>query len=229
MDEKTRAKLAAELDKDGRWFQKAVRHYHPREWATDMRRALGIGLDFLADETQVSRKTLYLAEQREKTGAITIAELEALAEAMECELVYAIVPEHGTVAELVEKRKENPRKTRAVREKEDREYKEWYAQEVEKIRARGRRSWTRETQGTGNEGTREQEGGDQGDEAGAEGQEAVMRPAHSSGVQRLMDEVGQYDVGRITLEKVKRDVEEWERKGRVRDQGAEKQGLGTRG
>lgn len=133
MNNKGRAKLVAELDKDGRWFQKAVRHYGTREWARDMRQALGIKMDFLADETRVSRATLYVAEKREETGAITIAELEALAEAMECKLVYAIVPERGTVAELAEEQKDHPRKTRTQREKEDREYKEWYAQEVERI------------------------------------------------------------------------------------------------
>jgi transcriptional regulator with XRE-family HTH domain len=135
MDGKARAKLVAKLDKEGRWFQKAVRHYRTREWVRDMRRALGIGLAALGDETQVSRKTLYLAEEKEETGAITIAELEALAAAMECKLVYAIVPEQGTVAELAERRKEHPRKTRTQREKEDKEYKEWYALEVERMRS----------------------------------------------------------------------------------------------
>lgn len=134
LNEKSRTKLAAELDKDGRWFQKAARRYRARGWVRDMRRALGIGLDFLTDETQVSRKTLYLAEQREATGAIQIAELEALAQAMECKLVYAIVPERGTVAELAERRREHPRKKRSEREKEAREYEEWYAKEVERMR-----------------------------------------------------------------------------------------------
>lgn len=133
MNGKERAKMVAELDKDGRWFQKAVRHYQTREWARDMRRALGIKLAFLTDETQVGRTTLYVAERREATGAITIGELEALAEAMECKLVYAIVPERGTVAELAEEQKDHPRKTRTERETEDREYKEWYAKEVERI------------------------------------------------------------------------------------------------
>ena len=135
MDGKARGKLAAELDKEGRWFQKAVRRYRTREWVKDMRRAPGIKLAFLVDETQVSRVTLNRAEQREETGAITIGELEALAAAMECKLVYAIVPERGTVAELAEQRKAHPRKTRTQREKEDREYKEWYAKEVERLQS----------------------------------------------------------------------------------------------
>ena len=129
-----RAKLAMELDREGRWFQKAARRYQTRQWARDMRRALGITMDFLAEETQVARATLYRADRREETGAITIAELEALAEAMECKLVYAMVPERGTVAELAERRREHPRKPRTVREKEAREYSEWYAKEVEKMR-----------------------------------------------------------------------------------------------
>jgi len=137
LDVRKRAKLAAELDREARWFQKAARHYRTREWAKDTRQALGITLGFLMDETQVGRSTIFRAEREEKTGAVTIGELEVLAEAMECQLVYAIVPRRGTLAEQAEHRAANPRKTRTEREKESREYREWYEKEVQRIRKPG--------------------------------------------------------------------------------------------
>lgn len=137
LNSKERAKLAAELDRETKWFQKAARHYRTRQWARDLRRALGITMDFLAEETEVGRTTLYRTDQREESGAITIGELEALAEAMECKLVYAIVPGRGTVAELAERRKDNPRKPRTQREKEEKEYMEQYAKYVERMQDPG--------------------------------------------------------------------------------------------
>lgn len=205
MNGKARAKLITELDKEGRWFQKAVRHYRNREWARDMRRALGIGLAFLVDETQVSRATLNVAERREESGAITIGELEALAEAMECKLVYAIVPERGTVAELAERRKEHPRKPRTEREKEEQGYRDQYAQEVERIRMQDPRNWTaeewRKEQGMEKENTKER-----GIEwTGIDGRGPVRR-VHSAGVQKLMDDIASNHGGAVG--KVKRDAAE---------------------
>jgi len=233
IDGKKRAKLIAELDREARWFQKTVRRYRTREWARDMRSALGISLRFLTDETQVATSTIYRAEQEEKTGSVTIGELEALAEAMECKLVYAIVPQRGTVAELAERRREHPRKTRTEREKEQREYEEMYAKEVERIRKPGPGGLSiaemsavllkKRAERIAREGTEKLGPGAKGTEsAGAEGQVTVrtgtdgsgepVRRLHSPGVQKLMNEVSKYDVGALALEKVKQEAEEWERK-----------------
>lgn len=187
MNGRARTKLATELDKEGQCFRKAVRRYRTREWARDMRRALGITLDFLAEETQVSAKTLYRAESREATGAIQIAELEALAEAMECKLVYAIVPAHGTVAEMAEKLREHPRKRRKQREKEAAEYMEWYEKEVEKIqRQRDPVGWELRKKGLGGQGSGTKDQGPESKGQGTEGQQAMVRPP---GAQRLRDAV----------------------------------------
>jgi len=198
MDERKRAKLAAELDRDGQWFRRAVRRYRTRGWVRDMRRALGIQMAFLMDETQVSRKTLNLAERREATGAIQISELKALAEAMECKLVYAIVPERGTVAELAERRRENPRKTRTEREKETKEYMEWYNRQVEEMKKQdpvnaSMAEWRKELEGAGTErpGT---------EEPGAEGREVEVKPLHSPGVQKLVNEIAKKRGGTVVGE-----------------------------
>ncbi len=219
----------AELDGEAKWFQRAVRRYRTREWARDMRRALGISLEFMADETQVNRSTIYRAEGSEKAGNVTIGELEALAGAMECKLVYAIVPERGTVAELVERRKGSPRKTRSVREKETKEYMEQYKKEVERMRRADPREagileWrdqllkqqAERERGTEGQGTKGQGTEGQGTEGqGSEGPGLPVRPPNSPGVQKLIDDIGRYDVGRMTMEKIKRDLEERERKGRT--------------
>ncbi len=223
IDGKKRATLVAELDGEAKWFQRAARRYRTREWARDIRRALRISLEFLADETQLNRSTIYRAEGSEKAGNVTIGELEALAGAMECKLVYAIVPERGTVAELVERRKGSPRKTRSVREKETKEYMEQYKKEVERIRMRDRRNWTSEMFQKDEEerNRREQERLGLRTDEPVSGEGVVSRPPNSPGVQKLIDDIGRYDMGRMTIEKIKRDLEERERKGR-------RQGTGNR-
>jgi len=217
LDVRKRAKLAAELDREARWFQKAARHYRTREWAKDTRQALGITLGFLMDETQVGRSTIFRAEREEKTGAVTIGELEVLAEAMECQLVYAIVPRRGTLAEQAEHRAANPRKTRTEREKESREYREWYEKEVQRIRKPGpgglsvaemsaellkmraeriaREEAVKQGQGEpGDEGTGDRGTAGTGRDTqaivpqGTDGLGALVRPA---GAQRIRDAVGE--------------------------------------
>jgi predicted DNA-binding mobile mystery protein A len=57
----------------------------------------------LAQRLGVTRDAVWKLERAEADGRITLAKLEQIAEAMECRLVYAIVP-RTTLRELVLKR-----------------------------------------------------------------------------------------------------------------------------
>ncbi len=90
--------------------QKLNRFYRLREiprptygWLRAVREALGLTLESVGRKTGNSRMEIQAFEKSEARSRITLASLEKVADAMGCELVYAIVPKSGTVTELAEK------------------------------------------------------------------------------------------------------------------------------
>jgi predicted DNA-binding mobile mystery protein A len=61
-------------------------------WIKYMRQALGLTLSELAKLTSLSTATVAQAERREMEGQVSLSTLKKMAEAMDCELVYAFVP-----------------------------------------------------------------------------------------------------------------------------------------
>ncbi|MFY0619750.1 helix-turn-helix domain-containing protein [Shimia sp.] len=61
-------------------------------WISTMRRALGMSADQVARRKGVSRNAVYQAERSEKDGAVSLKQMERLADAMGGKFVYAIVP-----------------------------------------------------------------------------------------------------------------------------------------
>lgn len=57
-----------------------------------MRRALGMSAEHVAQRKGVSRNAVYQAERSEKEGAVSLKQMQKLAEAMGGRFVYAIVP-----------------------------------------------------------------------------------------------------------------------------------------
>jgi predicted DNA-binding mobile mystery protein A len=73
----------------------------PREgWLRTVRNALGMSGAQLAKKMGVTRARVAQAEHAERTGGITLRSMQAMAEAMGCKLVYAIVPP-GRIEDLV--------------------------------------------------------------------------------------------------------------------------------
>lgn len=68
-------------------------------WLVLMRKALGMSGAQVASRMGVTRAAVYQAERNEKDGAITLRQMEKLAEAMGGRFVYAIVPD-GSVEEM---------------------------------------------------------------------------------------------------------------------------------
>lgn len=69
-------------------------------WIRTIRRALGIQEAELAREMGYVPRSIYRMEQSESKATLQMQYLQKAAEAMKCELVYAIVPKEGTLEEL---------------------------------------------------------------------------------------------------------------------------------
>jgi len=79
-------------------------------WINYMRQALGLTLQKLAERAKVSKATIAQAERGEAKEKVTVETLKKLAEAMECEFVYAFVPKKTIKIILKEKALEKARR-----------------------------------------------------------------------------------------------------------------------
>jgi len=72
----------------------------PEGWLRTVRRALGMSGAQLARKMGLTRSQISQSEKNELSGAISLKTLQAMAEAMNCRVVYALVP-NGTTEQLV--------------------------------------------------------------------------------------------------------------------------------
>lgn len=72
-------------------------------WVKAIREALGLTAEQLARRVGVSKPRVYEIEKSEMSGSITLHSLERAAHALECQLVYALVPKQP-LQEIVEAR-----------------------------------------------------------------------------------------------------------------------------
>jgi predicted DNA-binding mobile mystery protein A len=90
-----------ELDARQRWFRVAGEQNRFRMvWLRDVRQALGISVAELARKLKVNPSVFFRMEKRERRKGVTLRTLEGMAEAMDCKLVYAIVPKRGTLEQM---------------------------------------------------------------------------------------------------------------------------------
>lgn len=73
-------------------------------WLRTIREVLGLTLADLAKRLGVTPPAVRSFEQAEGEDRITLASLRRTADAMDCELIYALVPRTGTFAALAEAR-----------------------------------------------------------------------------------------------------------------------------
>jgi len=69
-------------------------------WVRAIREALGMTQAQLAARLAISRQSLQGLERAEADRRITLDSLNRLAKAMECRLVYALVPDKGSIEDL---------------------------------------------------------------------------------------------------------------------------------
>jgi predicted DNA-binding mobile mystery protein A len=65
-------------------------------WIRAVRQARGLSLQGLAKRLGIQRQNVLQFEKSEERGHILLWNLKRIAEAMDCELVYAIIPKRGT-------------------------------------------------------------------------------------------------------------------------------------
>jgi predicted DNA-binding mobile mystery protein A len=75
-----------------------------RGWLRAVREAIGVPQQVVAASAKIRRQTLIGFEKSEASDRITLRNLRRIANAMGCELVYAIVPKTGSIEALAEKR-----------------------------------------------------------------------------------------------------------------------------
>lgn len=87
-----------------------------RGWLRAVREALGITRQDVARAMRRFPQNVSFFEKSESADRITLQTLRRYAEAMDCQLVYAIVPKAGTLTEAVEERarKKAEKEVRAV-------------------------------------------------------------------------------------------------------------------
>jgi len=78
----------------------------PGGWLRAVREALGITQAQLARRLGISRQSLQDFERAEAEGRITLESLERVARALDCRLVYAVVPENGSLDDIRMRRAE---------------------------------------------------------------------------------------------------------------------------
>ena len=92
-----------------------VGHYTPpvRGWIRALREGLGMTAQQLGQRLGVKQPTVIALEQSEAKGTIEMATLRRVAEALDCTLVYALVPRRPLEATVRERARAFLRKRRA--------------------------------------------------------------------------------------------------------------------
>jgi predicted DNA-binding mobile mystery protein A len=87
------ARARARLDERFEAMGPSVRQSQPvRGWIKAIREALGMTAEQLAKRLGVKQPSVVALEQSEAKGTIELATLRRVAEALDCKLVYALVP-----------------------------------------------------------------------------------------------------------------------------------------
>ncbi|MBT3984303.1 MAG: mobile mystery protein A [Bacteriovoracaceae bacterium] len=79
-------------------------------WIQYIRKAMGLTIEELAKLTGLSARTVAQAQSREVEGKITLSTLKKMADAMECDLVYSLIPKKSVTETIKNKAREKARK-----------------------------------------------------------------------------------------------------------------------
>jgi predicted DNA-binding mobile mystery protein A len=106
MRERERQLARKKLDKEMKYYRWAGRGKKPTQgWLRAIRLALGIPVAEMLKDLDVNPSVLFRLEQSERRGTISLKGAGRVAQAMGCQLVYAVVPRDGkTLEDLAEKR-----------------------------------------------------------------------------------------------------------------------------
>lgn len=80
-------------------------------WIRSIRKAIGMSMRQLAERIGITQQSTLKLEENELDNSITLKTLKKAAEAMDCKLVYAIVPNQGNLDDIVKKQAYNKAKS----------------------------------------------------------------------------------------------------------------------
>jgi len=88
------------------WLQMRVESKPPTGWLKAIRGALGISARQLAQIIGVDMSAIIRLEEREPDGKVTLEMLNRAAQAMDCKVIYAIVPQdhYDSLEAIIDKR-----------------------------------------------------------------------------------------------------------------------------
>jgi predicted DNA-binding mobile mystery protein A len=86
-----------------------------RGWLRAMREAIGVSAAEIARKLGTSRQLPLQLEKWEAEDRITLKSLRRMADALDCDLVYAIVPRAGSIQNLVEDRARSEASSRILK------------------------------------------------------------------------------------------------------------------
>jgi predicted DNA-binding mobile mystery protein A len=100
-----RALRLSQIDRNLQSFAGARSVSRPqRGWLRAVREALGITMREVSRKIRMTPQTVASFEKSEAADRITLQTLRRYAEALDCELLYAIVPKNGSLKQLAETR-----------------------------------------------------------------------------------------------------------------------------
>ena len=119
-----RERARLELERQLRPYRRARKDSRPPEgWLRAMRLASGIPAERIAEAMDFTTKMVFQTERSEQNRRISLQQLERMARALECDLVYGLAPWHRSLEdramELVEQelwRKRYTAKKRGTRD-----------------------------------------------------------------------------------------------------------------
>jgi len=105
---KTSALLLRQLDETLQPLQKLHELQPPPSgWLTAIRHALGMPLRVVAKRLKTTPQGIRYLESSERSGSISIKKLRKMADALEMDLVYYIVPRKTTLQKMLQNRSEH--------------------------------------------------------------------------------------------------------------------------
>jgi hypothetical protein len=88
-----RERARLELERKVRPYRKALTQPRPKEgWLRAMRMAVGFPAERIAETMRLTPKMVFYTERAEQRRKISLERLEQMARALECDLVYGLVP-----------------------------------------------------------------------------------------------------------------------------------------
>lgn len=72
-------------------------------WLRAIRQATGMPVSHAAKRAELSRQSFNQLEKSEAAGTITLQSLRRAADAIDCDLVYALTPRGGSLGEIIKK------------------------------------------------------------------------------------------------------------------------------